>query len=117
MATLTRTSQSVGPRLTVGIDIGEYMKASNAAWQKLQAASDAVDLSKTLVGGLITFPVADGKAAYVVAKDKPLTLQPLDFGDSYRADPILIRGLRAADVRTRIEQNRRINALFHRQTG
>lgn len=47
---------------------------------------------------VISFPVADGYASYHVVKMVPLTLQHIDVGDGYHADPCLIRGLRKADV-------------------
>ena len=53
-------------------------------------------------------PVADSKAFYYILSEKPLTLVHIPYGDGYRADPILIRGLRLKDVRQAQEFDRRI---------
>lgn len=47
---------------------------------------------------VLTFPVADSNAAYVVVKEKPLTLQKIENGHGYDADPRLIRGITLHDV-------------------
>jgi hypothetical protein len=51
------------------------------------------------VGGIIYFPIADGKAAYMVASLRPLTLIHMNWGDAWDADKILLRGLVAQDVK------------------
>lgn len=47
---------------------------------------------------VIVFGVADGGAYYLVKSMKPLKLQHIPYGDAYRVSPIMIRGLRAADI-------------------
>ena len=64
--------------------------------------SDHVSGKKTLVGVLIGFPHADGKALYRVVKDKPLTLEHVPYGDAWRLPAYAERGITAADIRQSI---------------
>ena len=77
----------------------------DAAWQTIQQQGD-----------LLSFPVADGQAVYVVRSIHPPILQWVDWLDGYRADPSLIRGLRAVDIQTRLAQRRAFAALFARKS-
>lgn len=65
-----------------------------------------------VVGGLLSYPVADGSALYLVVKEKPLQVSHLPFADAYGVHPAMIRGLNLADVRTQIAQNKRFAAMF-----
>ena len=76
----------------------------DASWKAVEAA-----------GALITFPVADGKAVYIVRSVSPPVLQWVDWLDGYRADPALIRGLRSSDIKARVAQRKAIAALFARK--
>jgi hypothetical protein len=51
------------------------------------------------VGGIIYFPIADGRASYMVASLRPLILIHMNWGDAWDADAILLRGLVAQDVK------------------
>ena len=53
-----------------------------------------------IVGKIIKFGVADGYAMYLVMNSKPLQLCHIPFMDGYYAHPVLLRGLRVADVKT-----------------
>lgn len=68
-----------------------------------------------ICGETISFPVADGRATYMVFKTKPLTMLILEYGDPYRVDPIMERGLRLSDVRERIRSEAAIAELFGRK--
>lgn len=56
----------------------------------------------TLVGKVLYFPVADGKAQYMVWHTRPLQLVWLELGDAWQADAVLLRGLNLTDVRERV---------------
>lgn len=66
------------------------------------------------VGGVIDFPVADGKAQYMVLSTTPLQLIHLNYGDGYGVDEITLRGLRLADVKQLVNRNRKLAELFGR---
>lgn len=69
-----------------------------------------------LVGEVIHFPVADGRACYMIWKHKPFQLVWLPLGDAWTADSVLIRGLRLSDARERIEGDRRMAEIFKTRT-
>lgn len=73
----------------------------DAAWKAIEAQ-----------GPVLTFPVADGRAVYIVRSFKPLILQWVKWLDNYQSDPALIRGLNVTDVRRRLEARKRMRALF-----
>jgi len=89
-----------------------YRKEYNRVWDKLLATSNAVDLSKTLVGVIYSDGVADGYANYVVIKDKPLTLQHIHIGDGYQLPYPYIRGLNEKDIKRHAESSRKLKAMF-----
>ena len=62
-----------------------------------------------LVGKVVHFPIADGYAQYMVWRTKPLQLMHLNLGDGWSIPDAHARGLRLADVRTMIENERRWN--------
>ena len=81
------------------IDWQDYDKSSyEKQLNDLIDTSDQVDVTKTLVGVVISFQVADGYAYYRVSKDKPLTLQHIPFCDAYQVHPATIRGLGKQDI-------------------
>ena len=66
-----------------------------------------------IVGAVLSWPVADGSAYYIVTKENyPLTLQHIPYGDAWQVDPILIRGLRRDDVVRMLEAERRFQEIF-----
>lgn len=79
--------------------------------QELQGISDNLPKGE-IVGGIISFSVADGGAYYLVTKAKPLLLQHIDYGDGYRVQYPMIRGLRRADVEDMLDRTHRLNELF-----
>jgi len=61
-------------------------------------------------GKIISFPVADGQAKYMVFKYSELIF--IGTYDAYHVDDALIRGLRKADIVKKIKQRENISALF-----
>lgn len=60
-----------------------------------------------LVGVLLKWEVADGYANYVIVRTNPLTLQYVDDGCGYKAEPALIRGLNMTDVKAKVAMMKR----------
>lgn len=83
-----------------------------AMMETLRRRSDAVPEGQ-IEGLLISFGVADGGAHYVVARERPLTLHHVPYLDGYQIDGIMMRGLRAADIRQRFGNRR----LFRRRVA
>jgi hypothetical protein len=88
-------------------DWKQQLDRQEAAMAALEAKADA----KSCVGHVIAFGVADGGAHYLIVKEKPLTLQHIPYCDAYRADPILLRGLRLADVQRMVGRERALGAI------
>jgi len=80
---------------------GEYTKESEknqAVFDKLcEKAAEAARQGK-VIGRIVSFPVADGAAYYLVKKEKPFTLQWINVGDCWQVHAYTIRGLRVADI-------------------
>lgn len=89
----------------------DYDKRTSGQLSDLFHRSDAL-ANGEIVGGLISFPVADGMAFYLVISASPLMVAHIPYGDAYMVNPILIRGLRADDVRRQLTLRRKINSLF-----
>jgi hypothetical protein len=67
-----------------------------------------------LQGYVYRYPVADGKASYLVARTKPLELWWLDEGDGYSLPEPHLRGLRVADLRQAQKRDAKLAELFGR---
>lgn len=65
-------------------------------------------------GKEIWFPIADGRARYMVFDYTKLIHLPL--GDAYQIGAAHARGLRKADIQLRIKQHQSISELFGRKT-
>ena len=88
-------------------------------YDEMKAISDTV-LDRedgSLVGALYSEPFADGRAYYVVVKDKPLTVAQVPIWDSWHLHPALIRGLNADDIIGELTWVRNIEEGFKRQKG
>jgi hypothetical protein len=72
------------------------------------------DSKSPLVGKIVSTPVADGCAQYMIFRTKPLELIHMDIGDAWHADRVWVRGLRLSDVKQMIEAEERLNALFRK---
>jgi hypothetical protein len=55
-----------------------------------------------LVGKVVGFGVADGKALYMVWRTRPLELVFINYLDGYQIPDAYMRGLRVADIRERV---------------
>lgn len=89
----------------------EAMREDEAELARLIAEADKLP-AEQLVGRIVDFPVADGKALYLIKSEAPLVLQHIPFFDAYRIDPAMLRGLRLTDVRQRVHWNVRVKASF-----
>ncbi len=108
MATIIGSLQSFG-------------KLENESWTEHDARTKKLmeelwDQSDNLpkgqvVGGIISFPVADGHAYYQVVKEKPLQLAHVNFMDGWHANPITIRGLKLADVKLMLSRDKAMPKL------
>jgi len=58
----------------------------------------------TIAGALLSFPVADNYAHYVVVSEDPLTIAHVGFFDAYAIPKPHIRGLEREDVLQHIER-------------
>lgn len=68
-----------------------------------------------LVGVVVSFPVADGAAYYIVTNEKPLTVQWIRFLDSYEAPVPLIRGLNRNDIEQMHHRSKKLKELFDKK--
>ena len=92
----------------------DLLQYEDKVWKELDAEASALPEGE-VVGALLTFPVADGKAVYRVTKAKPLTLQHVPLGDGWTIPPAHIRGITRADVLEHVTRSRGITALFGRK--
>jgi len=111
---------------TVLGSLQSFGKLENESWvehdarttklmEVLQEQSDNLPDGK-VVGGIISFPIADGRAIYQVIKEKPLQLAHVAFSDGWQADPITIRGLKLEDVKLMLKRSKampRLKPLLH----
>lgn len=110
MAQLRRTSYELPPyKYTSGVPFSQTEHAR--ALDRLQEISDNLPDGE-IVGAVISFPVADGKAFYRVVKEKPLTLQHINYLDGYGVPIYLIRGLRKKDILELLRRKRALDKLF-----
>ena len=89
--------------------INEYQPA----WDKYEADLKAWCIKRNPsehVGEIISFPVADGSALYMVAALKPVELIHLEYLDGYSFQ--YANRLKASDITEKIEQGKRLNRIF-----
>lgn len=67
-----------------------------------------------LIGKTIAFPIADGRAEYMIYSTSPLQVIHLNYGDGYQASDITMRGLRLADVKQMVAQDEKLAEIFGR---
>jgi hypothetical protein len=69
-----------------------------------KAKADACAGSEgALVGEILTFPVEDGVALYMVTSESPLTIASLEVGDSWTVENSTIEALTVEDVQGRAD--------------
>lgn len=110
MAVLDPTPYPLPP---LGPYRSDRFEAHEQAFNELRERSQALPDGE-VVGALLSWPVADGHACYVVTGAEPLTVQHVPFLDAWTVDPILIKGLDADDVRSMLARQRALDALFKR---
>ena len=113
MATLVPTPKKLMDALEfkTGEDYAAYHKRSEAAFAELQKVSDELPVGE-VVGAILSFPYADGKAFYQVLSTKPLRLCHIPYVDAYHVGDPTIRGLRLADIKAMVAQDRRWREMF-----
>jgi hypothetical protein len=91
--------------------INEYFKACDEYVKQLSRALKLIygHVCKE-AGETISFPVADGRAIYVVARLKPVELVWVESGDAWQFQ--YAHRLTATDVREEIRKTRSLKALF-----
>lgn len=87
-------------------DFAAQIKAEMDVLGELQAKSDAL-VSGEVLGALLSFPVADGYAHYLVVKERPLTLQHVPYVDAYQLPAAHVRGINKTEVLMKLEQRRK----------
>lgn len=103
------------PSLSID-NMDAYDAACEAYYQQTaEWARDNTNSTSDLVGQIIRFPVADGYAEYMVLDTRPLQLLHLETGDAYSASAVTMRGLRVADVKSMVERDRNLQAMFASQ--
>lgn len=97
-------------------NIKEYDDYSNhdSLFAALEARSDALPEGEVL-GALYGAPYADGKAWYVVVKEKPLTVANVPVWDAWQLPDAHVRGLNKADILADRRWNAHIKEAFAKQ--
>ena len=90
---------------------GDWRKQEDEYVAKLAALARKQATGK-LVGEVVRFPIADGHASYMVWHEKPLKLVHLALGDGYQIPDAHSRGLRHADIATKVAQQKSLTAMF-----
>lgn len=93
-------------------DYEKIRLAEERFWEALEDADEEADKNGTLIGALVTFPIADGRACYRVSKVRPLTLQHIPIGDGYRIPDAHMRGLTERDIKQHVVRNRAMRKMF-----
>lgn len=104
------------PQITDDDEPGDF----NQIWEKQESELNRLeDEAPTepekdgIIGGIISFPIADGKAIYRVVESDPLTLQHIPIGDGYQIPDAHVRGLRKKDIIQKIKQRQKRKELFN----
>lgn len=95
-------------------DLNAEFAKQDAQLDRIFANQPALD-EQSIVGACLEFPVADGKAFYVVIKDKPLTIAHVPVGDAWHIDECTLRGINASYVRRSLQRNLMLKELFARK--
>jgi hypothetical protein len=101
-------------RQSGGYDVDAYFKAVAAHREKLAewCRQNTANPRSKLVGETISWPVADGKAEYMVLSTTPLHLIHLNYVDGYEVTDIMLRGLRVTDIKQMVQQRQAMEKLF-----
>jgi len=105
MAVCKKTAE--GFDLLDGESIEDYFKRIDWLMKKLEDRSKNIP-DDVIVGRLLSFPVADGYAYYLVVSEVPLELEFVPAWDDWQIPEPYIRGLNIEDVRERVAHDRAI---------
>lgn len=111
MAKLVDSPEAREMSASTGKSFSDFMKHQTAVLNRLEEKAEALPDGQ-IVGALIDFAVADGKAIYLVVNDSPLQLSHLPYGDGYAVHPALIKGLDRSDVLQQVKRAKAFGALF-----
>lgn len=89
---------------------GDYLDRQDIMLDSLMIKSRN---SKTMLEKVISFPIADGKAWYIVSQENPLEVSLIPYGDCYQVNPIMIKGLDEEDINDITERDNLLNKLFN----
>jgi len=97
------------PAISSPFNDKEYLKSCDEYITSLKAWAKAHGTGK-YAGEMVSFPVADGKAVYIVLSLKPVTLIHVDAMDAYQFK--YANRLTASDIKEEIMKARAIKQLF-----
>ena len=106
------------PKGFIAPDIRKYQNNFNKYWKDCEkyvsgikkAIKKGYGQTCPEAGEEVTFPVADGKARYIVATLRPVRLIHVDTGDAWHYQ--YIHRLTATDIRKEIKNQKAFNKLF-----
>lgn len=84
MAKVFAPPKEVGPPPSLRLDYRTYQAQQEAWVDKLRSWVKANGDDSDLCGRIVSFPVADGFAQYMVLRKRPLGLVHLPLGDAYQ---------------------------------
>jgi hypothetical protein len=96
------------------LDFQAHRAAEDAWVATISAAARAANPRCDIAGEIVTFPIADGAAMYVIWNTKTLIHCPV--GDAWQIPDAHARGLRAADLRDLVNRRKRMAELFGGRT-
>lgn len=101
------------PEIVQPFNFSDYERANKAYEAKIiEFAKKHSTCSEA--GEIISFPVADGHACYVVMSLKPVALIHLDISDGYQFQ--YAHRLTASDVREKIRQAKAMREIFSKKS-
>jgi hypothetical protein len=81
------------------------------------ANSDSTRLRGNIVGKVISFGVADGRAQYMIYRHSPLSLIHLPYVDAYEAHPLMLKGLTLLECKRMVRADENLAKLFGRRAS
>jgi hypothetical protein len=94
-------------------DFDKYQKACNTYIDRVKAAAKRMNPTCPEAGEEITFPVADGRARYIVVSLKPVQLIHDGTMDSWHYQ--YVHRLNARDIRAEIKRAKALQELFNKK--
>lgn len=95
-----------------GFDRDGYFRAEEEYVERIVAWCRENSPGDRLAGTRYSYPVADGKALYVVYKSRPLSLIHVPIGDSYQVSDAHMRGLKIKDIDAYAHRDEALAAMF-----